>query len=171
MGGYVASPGGVMALPLLLVLLQAAQAPATIGSVPSWTLHFNGDIRWQQITPAGALLVSSDGGLAGVDVERGQITWQKPELGGLPVDSVRMVEGSLLMEAAKPGLSIIFDPVTGTVLFDSRRLNLTRVVTRRVLPQSGTLTVPGRRAPGPPVSRCTTSRPGISAGSASRCSS
>src|SRR5882724_1896127 len=151
MGGYVASPGGVMALPLLLVLLQAAQAPATIGSVPSWTLHFNGDIRWQQITPAGALLVSTDGALAGVDVERGQITWQKPELGGLPVDSVRMVEGSLLMEAAKPGLSVIFDPVTGTELFDSRRLGLTRVVTRRVLPQTGTLIVHGRRASGPPV--------------------
>src|SRR6266480_1459196 len=149
MGGYVASPGGLMALPLLLVLLQAAQAP--VGSVPSWTLHFNGDIRWQQITPAGALLVSSDGGLAGVDVERGQIVWQKPELGGLPVDSVRMVEGSLLMEAAKPGLSIIFDPVTGTELFDSRRLGLTRVVTRRVLPQTGTLIVHGRRASGPPV--------------------
>src|SRR6266550_3377481 len=149
MGGYVASPGGLMALPLLLVLLQAAQAP--VGSVPAWTLHFNGDIRWQQITPAGALLVSSDGGLAGVDVERGQITWQKPELGGLPVDSVRMVEGSLLMEAAKPGLSIIFDPVTGTELFDSRRLNLTQVVTRRVLPQTGTLIVHGRRASGPPV--------------------
>ena len=140
-----------MVLPLLLVLLQAAQAPAPVGSVPSWTLHFNGDIRWQQITPAGALLVSSDGGLAGVDVERGQIAWQKPELGGLPVDSVRMVEGSLLMEAAKPGLSIIFDPVTGTELFDSRRLGLTRVVTRRVLPQSGTLIVHGRRASGPPV--------------------
>src|SRR6267378_4479903 len=103
MGGYVASPGGVMTLPLLLVLLQAAQASPPVGSVPSWTLHFNGDIRWQQITPAGALLVSSDGGLAGVDVERGQIAWQKPELGGLPVDSVRMVEGSLLMEAPKRG--------------------------------------------------------------------
>src|SRR6266480_2590880 len=149
MGGYVASPGGLMALPLLLVLLQAAQAP--VGSVPSWTLHFNGDLRWQQITPAGALLVSSDAALSGVDVERGQISWQKPELGGLPVDSVRMVEGSLLMEAAKPGLSLIFDPVTGTVLFDSRRLNLTRVVTRRVLPQTGTLLVHGQRASGPPV--------------------
>jgi outer membrane protein assembly factor BamB len=145
-----------MALPLLLALLQAAHpttppAQAPVGSVPSWTLHFSGDIRWQQITPAGALLVSSDGALAGVDVERGQIAWQKPELGGLPVDSVRMVEGSLLMEAAKPGLSLIFDPVTGTVLFDSRRLNLTRVVTRRVLPQTGTLLVHGQRASGPPL--------------------
>jgi len=142
-----------MALPLLLVLLQTASAPvqAPVGSVAAWTLHFSGDIRWQQITPAGALLVSSDGALAGVDVERGQIAWQKPELGGLPVDSVRMVEGSLLMEAAKPGLSLIFDPVTGTVLFDSRRLSLTRVVTRRVLPQTGTLLVHGQRASGPPV--------------------
>jgi len=145
-----------MALPLLLVLLQAARptsapAQAPAGSVAAWTLHFPGDLRWQQITPAGALLVSSDAALSGVDVERGQIAWQKPELGGLPVDSVHMVEGSLLMEAAKPGLSIIFDPVTGTVLFDSRRLNLTRVVTRRVLPQSGTLLVHGQRASGPPV--------------------
>ena len=146
-----------MALALLVALLQAARpaTPATqtpsVGSVPAWTLHFSGDIRWQQITPAGALLVSSDGALAGVDVERGQIVWQKPELGGLPVDSVRMVEGSLLMEAAKPGLSVIFDPVTGTELFDSRRLGLTQVVTRRVLPQTGTLIVHGRRASGPPV--------------------
>ena len=85
-----------MALPLLLALLQAASPvasatrPATpsAGSVPSWTLHFTGDLRWQQITPAGALLVSTDAALAGVDIERGQIVWQKPELGGLPVDSV-----------------------------------------------------------------------------------
>ena len=149
-----------MSLLLLLALLQAASPVAsaarpavhpTVGSVPSWTLHFTGDLRWQQITPAGALLVSTDAALAGVDIERGQIAWQKPELGGLPIDSIRMIEGSLLMEAAKPGLSLIFDPVTGTVLFDSRKLNLTQVVTRRVLPQSGTLLVHGRRASGPPV--------------------
>ncbi len=142
-----------MALPLLLVLLQTTTAPVQTpaGSVAAWTLHFTGDVRWQQVTPVGALLVSTDGALAGVDVERGQIAWQKPELGGLPVDSVRMVEGSLLMEAAKPGLSLIFDPVTGTVLFDSRRLSLTKVVTRRVLPQTGTLLVHGQRASGPPV--------------------
>ena len=149
-----------MVLPLLVALLQAtpvrtasttAPSQPTVGAVAAWTLHFPGDLRWQQITPAGALLVSTDAALVGVDIERGQIAWQKPELGGLPVDSVRMVEGSLLMEAAKPGLSLIFDPVTGTVLFDSRRLNLTRVVTRRALPQTGTLLVHGQRASGPPV--------------------
>jgi len=136
---------------LVPTLLAQATATAPIGTVPAWTVRLSGDIRWQQVTPAGALLVSTDGALVGVDIEKGQIAWQKPELGGLPVDSVRMVEGSLLMEAAKPGLSMIFDPVTGTVLFDSRRLNLTQVVTRRVLTQTGTLIVHGRRASGPPV--------------------
>jgi hypothetical protein len=108
-------------------------------------------IRWQQVTPAGALLVSTDATLAGLDVDRGVVTWQKPELGGLPSDSVRMIEGSLLMEAARPGLLIVFDPVTGAVVFDSRRLALAQIVTRRVLPQSGTFLVHGRRASGPPV--------------------
>src|SRR6266568_1160756 len=144
-------------LPLALVVAVGsavhaqAAAPAPSGATPSWTLKVNGDIRWQQVTAAGVLLVSTDAALSGVDIDRGQVTWQKPELGGLPPDSVRMVEGSLLMEAARPGLLIVFDPVTGAVVFDSRRLNLAQIVTRRVLPQSGTLLVHGRRAAGPPV--------------------
>src|SRR6266567_4066064 len=144
---------------LLLALLVAvyatapaqAAAPAPSGATAAWTLKMKGPIRWQQVTPAGALLVSTDASLAAVDIDRGVITWEKPELGGLPADSVRMVEGSLLMEAARPGLLLVFDPVTGAVVFDSRRLSLVQVVTRRVLPQSGTLLVHGRRASGPPV--------------------
>ena len=130
---------------------RAQAAPAPSGAAAVWTLKTRGDIRWQQVTPAGALLVSTDASLAAVDIDRGLVTWEKPELGGLPPDSVRMVEGSLLMEAARPGLVLLFDPVTGAVVFDSRRLNLAQVVTRRVLPQSGTLLVHGKRASGPSV--------------------
>ncbi len=132
---------------------QTVARPAAVatGATAAWTLKLKGDIRWQQATPAGALLVSTDAALAGVDIERGQVAWEKAELGGLPPDSVRMIEGSLLMEAARPGLLLIFDPVTGGVVFDSRRLDLAQVVTRRVLPQSGTLLVHGRRAAGPSV--------------------
>ncbi|PYT12208.1 MAG: hypothetical protein DMF51_13780, partial [Acidobacteria bacterium] len=143
----------------LLLLLAAvctasparAVAPAPSGAAPVWTLKLKGNIRWQQVTPAGALLVSTDAGLAAVDIERGQVAWEKPELGGLSADSVKMIDGSLLMEAERPGLLLVFDPVTGAVVFDSRRLDLAQVVTRRVLPQSGSLLVHGRRAAGPPV--------------------
>ena len=145
----------LLSLPLVVALCATSHAqtaaPAPTGATAAWTIKPKGEIRWQQVTPAGALLISTDAELAGVDIERGQVTWEKPELGGLPPDSVRMVEGSLLMEAARPGLLIVFDPVTGAVVFDSRRLSLAQVVTRRVLPQSGTLLVHGRRAAGPPV--------------------
>jgi hypothetical protein len=128
-----------------------AVAPAPSGATAAWTLKVKGEIRWQQVTPMGALLVSTDAALAAVDIEGGQVTWEKPELGGLSADSVHMVEGSLLMEATRPGLLVIFDPVSGTVVFDSRRLNLTQIVTRRVLPQSGTLLIHGRRTDGPSI--------------------
>jgi outer membrane protein assembly factor BamB len=121
------------------------------GATAAWTLRVPQDIRWQQVTASGMLLIGTDAMVAGVDPERGQIAWQKTELAGLPPDSVRMVESSILMEAARTGLLLVFDPVTGGVVFDSRQLNLTQVVTRRVLPQTGTLLVHGRRAQGPPV--------------------
>src|SRR2546425_3667821 len=123
-----------------------ARAPAPGGAPAAWTRKLKGDIRWQQVTPAGALLVSTDDALSGVDIERGVVAWEKPEVSGLPADSVRIVEGSLLMEAARPGLLVIFDPVTGAAVFDSRRPGLGQIVTRRVLPQSGTLLVHGRAA-------------------------
>ncbi len=151
----VSAPRTLLSLSLLVAVATAAAAqavaPAPSGATPAWTLRAKGDIRWQQVTPAGALLVSTDAALTAVDIERGQVMWEKPELGGLPPDSVRTVEGSLLIEAARPGLLVILDPVTGAVVFDSRRLSLAQIVTRRVLPQSGTLLVHGRRAAGPPV--------------------
>jgi outer membrane protein assembly factor BamB len=144
---------------LLLALIVTAHlaanaqstSPAPSGASQAWTVSLKGEIRWQQVTPAGALLVSTDAVLAAIDTEHGQISWQKPELGGLPQEGIRAVDDSLLMKAERPGLLLIFDPVTGAVVFDSRNLNLTAIVTCRVLPQSGTLLVHGKRAAGPPV--------------------
>ena len=144
-------PAGARAQTVTPASARIAVAAASDRATPAWTLKLKQDIRWQQVTPAGALLVSTDAALAGIDMERGQVIWEKPELGGLPADSVRMVEGSLLMEAARPGLLLVFDPVTGSVLFDSRQLGLAEVVTRRVLPQSGAILIHGRRPSGPPV--------------------
>jgi len=149
----------LLTLVLVVVLHTAAQSqgtptiqrPVPGGAIPAWMLQVQGNIAWQQVTPAGVLLVGTDRELAGVDIDLGKVAWEKSELGGLPTDSVRTVEGSLLMEAARPGLLIVFDPVTGVVVFDSRVIGMTQVVTKRVLPQSGTLLVHGRRASGPAI--------------------
>src|SRR2546428_6843433 len=78
--------------------------PATpSGATAAWTLRMKGDVRWQQVTPAGILLASTDAALSGGDIERGQVAWEKPELGGVPADSGRLVAGSPLMGTARPG--------------------------------------------------------------------
>jgi hypothetical protein len=139
---------------LSLAVVTAARSQTTrpaSGATPAWSLKLPQEVRWQQVTPSGMLLVATDAGLAGIDIERGTIAWQKNELAGFPQDSVRMVEGSILMEAARDGVLQVFDPVSGAIVFDSRVLGLTKVVTRRALPQSGTLLVHGRRASGPPL--------------------
>jgi outer membrane protein assembly factor BamB len=146
-------------MPASLVEAQTAAPAVSRGATASasgrasvtWTLKTKQDIRWQQVTAAGTLLIATDGALIGVDIDRGQAVWEKPELAGVSADSVRAVDGSILMEGARPGLLQIFDPVTGTAVFDSRQLNLAEIVTRRVLPQSGTILIHGRRASGPPV--------------------
>src|SRR5438477_9024985 len=149
-----ASTRRIALLSALAVALGATaftHAETSPSATAAWTVKVNGDIRWQQVTPAGALLVSTDSELAAIDTDRGRIAWEKAELGGLAIDSVKPVEGSLLMEATRQGLLLIFDPVTGAVVFDSRKLDLTQVITRRVLPQSGTLLVHGQRGAGAPI--------------------
>src|SRR5438309_2206401 len=67
-----------------------APAPALTGATAAWTLKVpgGGEIRWQQVTPAGVLLVSTDAALTGVEIEHGVVAWQKPELGG-PLGAAR----------------------------------------------------------------------------------
>src|SRR5690242_13155802 len=91
-----------------LAAIAPAQTSAPSASKPAWILKLGGEIRWQQVTPAGALLVSTDSALSGVDIYGGQIAWQKSELAGIPAESVHPVEGSLLMQAENPGLLLIF---------------------------------------------------------------
>ena len=122
--------------------------PGPSSANAAWTVKVNGAIRWQQVTPAGALLVATDNALSAIDTDGGRLSWEKPELGGLAIDGVRPLEGSLLMEATRDGLDEIFDPVTGAVVFDSRKADFSKAITRRVLPQSGTFLVHGQRASG-----------------------
>src|SRR3977135_3528837 len=75
-------------------LYAQTAAPAPSGATAAWTLKVRGEIRWQQVTPMGALLVSTDAALAAVDIEGGQVMWEKPELGGVPADSGPMAGGS-----------------------------------------------------------------------------
>src|SRR2546422_2407075 len=71
----------LLPLALIVAVFTAAPAqtaaPAPSGATAAWTLKMNGDIRWQQVTPAGALLLSTDAAPAGGGIQRGQGPWGK----------------------------------------------------------------------------------------------
>jgi len=46
-------------------LYAQTAAPATSGATAAWTLKVRGEIRWQQVTPMGALLVFDRRGASG----------------------------------------------------------------------------------------------------------
>src|SRR2546429_6104918 len=75
----------LLPLSLLVAISTTAHAqtaaPAPSGATAAWTLKTKGDIRWQQVTPAGARLLST----------------QAPPPGG------RIQRGPALLEEAAPG--------------------------------------------------------------------
>src|SRR3989440_6674052 len=95
-----------LSLTVAVYTAAAAQtaAPAPAGATAAWTLKMKGDIRWQQVTPAGALLVSPHAALSGGGIERGPAVLGKPALGGVPAPNVPPVGGALLPGAGRAGL-------------------------------------------------------------------
>src|SRR5256885_14328659 len=71
-------------LPLLLLVAvppaghAQTAAPAPAGATAAWTLKMKGDIRWQQVTPAGALPLSPPPAPSGGEIERGPAARGKP---------------------------------------------------------------------------------------------
>src|SRR2546428_9763739 len=90
-----------MLLPLSLVIAvhtaAGAQGAAPTQTTPSgataaWTLRMKGDIRWQQVTPAGALPLSTHAPPSGGGIRRGHGALGKPQRGGLPPARVPMFD-------------------------------------------------------------------------------
>ena len=142
-----------------------AATPALSGRATlAWTLKTREDIRWQQVTPSGTLLLSTDAALMGVDIERGQVAWERPELGGLSADSVRWSRDRSSWRRPARDCSLIFDPVTGT-----RSSTPVSSASRKSSPvafchRPGRLLVHGRRSSGPAVVALYDLAPATSAG-------
>src|SRR3989442_4551980 len=77
----------LLPLSLVVALQAAAHAQATApapapappsGATAAWTLKMKGDIRWQQVTPAGAPPLSTHRALSGGGNQRGRGTRAEP---------------------------------------------------------------------------------------------
>lgn len=131
---------------LLFVTACLFQATALIAqeTKPEWSVKtgdfFSNAIFLQQ-SDAGVLIVSSDGGLTGIDPVKKTKIWELPEIKGITEDQFQllagtqyiMVEYQKSMAIAKNKTVIIIDSHTGTIAYNSKDEEI-KVRNTRIMP-------------------------------------
>jgi outer membrane protein assembly factor BamB len=111
---------------------------------PTWNVRFKDMVLWQRVTSLGALVIGTESGVHGVNPGNGQIVWSHTRFGELDKDRFEEIDGTpyVVLAGGQTGAGgIILDSVDGRVVLDSRRVGVTRVLGKHVLPRSRTLMV------------------------------
>lgn len=131
-------------LQLLAGCLLAASTLTAQDTKPEWSVKtgdfFSNAIFLQQ-SDAGTLVVSSDGGLIGIDPEKKTRIWEIPEIKGISQDQFQvlagtqyvMVEYQKSMAIAKNKTVIIVDSHTGAIAYNSKDEEI-KVRNTRIIP-------------------------------------
>ena len=103
------------------------------GASSQWSSTLSGAIEWQEVTPLGDLLVGTRDGLVGVNPETGETLWQRGELAGIPLESIRPVEGSPYYRFDAPDSIYFIDPLTGDMVFNSLASGINELISTHFL--------------------------------------
>ena len=106
---------------------------------PAWTLELNGSAKWQRVTDLGILVVEDLNGLHGIDPDNGNVLWTRAELKDLNAASYRSIPESPFFAVEGGGKTYIVEPFEGTVVFDSKRSGITKIIDQHFLFKSNSL--------------------------------
>lgn len=143
---HMRKSGAILTLGLMLASFGIIAQPKT---APAWTARFANPINWQRIHSLGIIIVSTNGGLYGVNPADGTIAWENKAFAGLNPAMMEEVAGTEFLaitykvdQASSIPLQAIVKALDGKVLFDSQKENI-GVLSRHVLPRSGRLLIMG----------------------------
>lgn len=109
-----------------------------------WNASLQGNVNWQQVTPAGHFLVGSSSALTAVDPETGNIQWQLPQFGGVSQEGVQQVGSSPLISVNNKGDIFMVDPFSGEIKFDSKKAGIAEIIDDFVLYKSNGILIAGK---------------------------
>ena len=139
---------------------------------PVWQLKFQKPIEWYRLASVGVFVVSSSDGLYGVDPSTGSIKWSLESFKSLPAEAYVKLDKTPYIEVigfepiegkqsvasklgfnfklpsnnvpGKSGRSILIDPFTGTILFDSKNAGFDKFTKRQYLPAINSFLLEGK---------------------------
>jgi hypothetical protein len=122
----------------------------TAETTPEWTVSFNKDVKWVQLTPTGHLLAGTDEGLVGINPEDGNIMWQMDELKKLEQDKINLIPLTqyAVINKGKGFLGtqnrmILIDYVSGNEKWNSDNLDIVSSMGQFIVPSKKALFIYG----------------------------
>lgn len=115
-----------------------------------WNTSLQGNVNWQQVTPAGHLLIGTESALTSIDPQTGKIQWELARFGGVPQDKVQQAGSSPLISVNSNGDIFMIDPFTGEVKFDSQKAGIAEILDDYVLYKANGILIAGKDASNKP---------------------
>lgn len=131
---------------VLLFILVGFGIVAEAQMKPLWTRKIPEGVRWQMVTPLGHYIVGTPQGIAGINPEKGDVTWKNTKVGAVAANQVQQVGSSPLISVTSNGGVYMIDPYSGEIRFDSRAAGINEVRDQKVLYQANGILVSGRNA-------------------------
>ncbi len=131
---------------LLFVILAIFYQYSTAQVHQSWNADLGGQILWQEVTPLGNLIVSTEKSLQGLDPETGKYLWSLGEFGGLSRENYQNLLNSPLFSITKGEFFYMINPFTGDVVFDSKKVGINDLKYQDVLFKTNGVLIAGEKA-------------------------
>ncbi|MBL6445217.1 PQQ-binding-like beta-propeller repeat protein [Fulvivirga sp. 29W222] len=116
-----------------------------------WNTSLQGSANWQQVTPAGHLLIGTSSALTAVAPETGKIQWELTRFGGITQDGVQQVGSSPLVSVNNNGDIFMIDPFSGEIKFDSQKAGIVEILDDYVLYKTNGILIAGKDASNKPA--------------------
>jgi outer membrane protein assembly factor BamB len=112
----------------------------------SWNADLGGQIRWQEVTPLGNLIICTDKSLQGLDPATGRYLWSLGDFGGIPRENYRNLMNSPLFSISAGQDFYMINPFNGHVVFDSRKAGMENLKFQEVLFKANGVLIAGDKA-------------------------
>ncbi|UII29997.1 PQQ-binding-like beta-propeller repeat protein [Fulvivirga ulvae] len=116
-----------------------------------WNASLQGNIQWQQVTPAGHFLIGTSLALTSVNPETGKILWELQQFGGISQDGIQQVGSSPLISVNSNGDIYMIDPFSGELKFDSKKAGIAEILDDYVLYKTNGILIAGKDASNKPA--------------------
>lgn len=132
---------------ILIVAILVSFLQAT---TPNWSIDFEKKIKWQKLTSTGHLVVSTDGGLYGLNPEDGSTAWKMDEIKKLNEEMFELIPYTpyAIVNVGKGLFSvfnkmIVINVADGKEVWNSEQLDINSSMGQFVLPEINALLIYG----------------------------